>query len=63
MTITVHKHPKSGKEIRGRKLKPGDVLEVNDVYDSLDGEWEKVRAIGTTIPQSDHMLWVRPKKS
>lgn len=58
----LHAHPLGGgKNIFGRRLRTGEVLQKADVYDSTDGNWQSVpRALlGNTI-KNKVTIFIRP---
>ncbi|MEK7498383.1 MAG: hypothetical protein AAB611_00810 [Patescibacteria group bacterium] len=50
------------KMIYGRRLKPGEIIEPDDVYDSASGLWERAPCPGLTLGEGDSVVWVRPYK-
>ncbi len=50
------------KMIYGRRLKPGEVIEPDDVYDATSGQWEKAPCPGLTLGEGNATVWVRPYK-
>lgn len=55
------KHPISGLEIPGRKLKSGETIQNGDMYDSSSGKWEPLQSSnGAKVPGGSHVTWVRP---
>ena len=63
MSPSIHRHPVSGKIVIGDRLVPGDVIRVDDVYDSTSGGWEFSPCAGATIEEGNETYWVRPIKS
>jgi len=63
MNPSIHRHPISGKIVIGDRLVPGDVIRVDDVYDSTSGGWEFSPCAGATIEEGNETYWVRPIKS
>ncbi|MBI5421335.1 MAG: hypothetical protein HZA35_03460 [Parcubacteria group bacterium] len=50
----------SNEEVYGRRLKPGEVIEADDVYDSTSGQWEKAPCPGLVLQEGNETVWVRP---
>ncbi len=58
----IHTHPISRIAVYGRKLRPGEVVWDEDVYDSSDGTWRPCPNPGGPIIEGDHVIWIRLKK-
>ena len=53
-------HPKSGVQVQGMQLVRGVVLQKSDLYDSTSGKWENCPCVGGTVPNGQHVVWIRP---
>jgi hypothetical protein len=57
----LHEHPRNPNvTVFGVQLKPGDVIQPDDVYDSSSGRWETVPCPGLKIGEGISTIWVRP---
>lgn len=56
-----HRHPESGKTVKGVKLEAGDILQATDLYASLTGEWIPVGAREAAKSKPEGPLVVRPE--
>jgi hypothetical protein len=54
-------HPRSGTEITGYRLQPGDTIRSTDVYDSTNGRWDAAPCPGLTLGEGTATVWVRPE--
>lgn len=55
-----YEHPMSGLGVFGERLKPGDTIAPDDVYDSTNGKWEKAPYPGLVLQKGTTTIWVRP---
>lgn len=60
--MATHRHPmKQDQIVEGERLKPGDHIQKNDVYDSTSGKWEKAPPafVGLILEENYNVYWVR----
>lgn len=55
-----HAHPTNPSEVvYGERLRVGDVIQPEDVYDSTSGKWEKAPCPGAVLQKGFAAYWVR----
>ena len=57
----LHTHPKDPSQVvYGERLKAGEVIQPNDVYDATSGKWEEAPFFsGMVLQEGCQTYWVR----
>lgn len=63
MTVKVHIHPKSGQELLGEQLIPGETIRDGDLYDATSGRWDRCPFVGNTVEEGSAAIIIRPASS
>lgn len=59
--VEIHRHPVwPYRVVYGEKLRAGDTIQSDDVYDSTSGNWEKAPCPGVILQEGCNTYWVRP---
>lgn len=56
-----HRHPLNRHNIAfGERLRTGDTIQPDDLYDSTTGMWEKAPCPGVVLQEGCSTYWIRP---
>lgn len=56
----LHIHPKSGLQVYGELLQPGNMLEATDLYPGDNGQWLHCQFEGMRLCAGSDVIWIRP---
>jgi len=60
--VEAYRHPRNQFEVViGIRLRAGDTIQEDDVYDSTSGRWEKAPCPGLVLQEGCKTYWVRPE--